>query len=576
MISFEEYMSPERILQLATKYYEKQDYVAVANFLQDKYDKCPLEIQSQLLELLGNVYIKWEAIEQAIWAFKYAIKCNPLNSNAYLDLANACKNCGEIDGFKEALVTFSNLDYQGLSKAEELVEYFNSLSQNQLDNELFLVDDDFKSNDMLDKAFELYGKGEFDVACDCLEKLIEMYPDYQPAYELLICIYLTLFDEEKLADVSERRFKRFPDNVEAIAMYLYTKRQLSVFEGKELTEKMLNSPIDNILSLKRICEVLDARGEYDKCVELINNYSKKNENNYDILMMQMIASLKIGNYQNAKQLLKKINNYYGIIGLGRIYGYLFDCNKDALKIVNYNSIPDELWEVANTMLSDVYNKAKTNQPIDDDELWNVFELIVMTADEDIIINFMIDFKDSFTLKCSQKILAINYLREIPSIVRAGILYAMLKCGITQFTFFTAGGLNKEEFLPIEQLKDYPECYSDAYYYAFAYCAFSTEDFAKNIYTSTVELLDAMKESNRKFRDEYALAAAIICNSYVLVNDDIVKTVSRVVECNEKRVKSYIYAIKKNGEFFDLEDDDIFELVLKRIHNKILKSENPGE
>ena len=57
MISFEEYMSPERILQLATKYYEKQDYVAVANFLQDKYDKCPLEIQSQLLELLGNVYI---------------------------------------------------------------------------------------------------------------------------------------------------------------------------------------------------------------------------------------------------------------------------------------------------------------------------------------------------------------------------------------------------------------------------------------------------------------------------------------------------------------------------------------
>ena len=49
MISFEEYMSPERILQLATKYYEKQDYVAVAEFLQDKYDKCPLEIQSQLL-----------------------------------------------------------------------------------------------------------------------------------------------------------------------------------------------------------------------------------------------------------------------------------------------------------------------------------------------------------------------------------------------------------------------------------------------------------------------------------------------------------------------------------------------
>ena len=157
MISFEEYMSPERILQLATKYYEKQDYVAVANFLQDKYDKCPLEIQSQLLELLGNVYIKWEAIEQAIWAFKYAIKCNPLNSNAYLDLANACKNCGEIDGFKEALVTFSNLDYQGLSKAEELVEYFNSLSQNQLDNDFYLVVDVFYSIDMLFIAFVLYG-----------------------------------------------------------------------------------------------------------------------------------------------------------------------------------------------------------------------------------------------------------------------------------------------------------------------------------------------------------------------------------------------------------------------------------
>ena len=84
----------------------------------------------------------------------------------------------------------------------------------------------------------------------------------------------------------------------------------------------------------------------------------------------------------------------------------------------------------------------------------------------------------------------------------------------------------------------------------------------------MELLDAMKTTKRKFRDEFALAAAIICNSYVLVGDDIPQMVSNMVECSAKRVKTYINIIQKNGEFFDLEDDDVFELFVKRIANKI--------
>lgn len=570
MISFDEFLNSDKVFSIAKKYFEKEDYNAFVNFIKGNFDKCPPEVKSELLIMLGIIYSSWGSYTQAIFVLKLAIKFNPKNSNAYLNLARVSKDAGIDDEFKAAFVMYSNMDYEGLIKQEDLINYFNRLNEQVDDTEFVLVDDDFRKNSLFEKATKYLDAGEIDNSIDCLNELVDKYPDFLPAYEVLTYIYLTFFDDDKLEKLAKLRFERFPDNVEAIALYLYTKRfDLSV-ENSKLMEKFFTTPINSMLTLKRVCEVFDACGKYSECLGLINDYAKNNnaENNYDILMMSLVANLKLQDKQTAEQLLQKVKNYYGILGVGLLYDYMKNCNADELKIVNFNCIASEMWDITNILFTQLFDKVITEKPVSDNEFWTVFELLLLTQDEDVIIKFLYEFKEQFTLKNAEKIVSILYLRQITNIVKAGVIYALLLCGVTHFTFLADGGINREKLLPISELDNYPECYRDAYYYAFAYCGLNTDTFADNVHQSAMELLETMKTSKRKFRDEFALAAVVICNSYVIVGENIVETVSKIVECNAKRVKSYINIIQKNGEFFDLEDDDIFEILIRRIANKI--------
>lgn len=135
---------------------------------------------------------------------------------------------------------------------------------------------------------------------------------------------------------------------------------------------------------------------------------------------------------------------------------------------------------------------------------------------------------------------------------------------------SASGVNSEKFEPIPRIEDFPKCYQDAYMYAFAYCGLNLASFSVDLHTSTNELLNAMSESKRKFQDAFTLAAAIICNSYLIISDDVIGDVARLVECNPKRLKRYISIIKKEGVFYDQDDDDMFENLIKRIADKIVE------
>lgn len=570
MINFDEFLNSDKVFTIAKKYFEKEEYTAFVNFLKGNFDKCPPEVKSELLIMLGIVYSSWAAYTQAIFIFKLAIKYNHKNSKAYLNLARTSKSAGADDDFKTAFIMYSNMDYEGLIKQEDLINYFNSLNEQVDDTEFVLVDDEFRMNNLFDKATKYLDEGEIDKSVECLMELVDKYPDFMPAYEVLTYIYLTFFDDDKLEEIAKLRYERFPDNVESIALYIYTQRFDLNLENEKLMEKLFKTQITSMLTLKRICEVFDACGKYSECLQLINEFAKNNntENNYDILMMSIVAYLKLNDKQTAKQLLQKVKNYYGILGVGLLYDYMIDCDAEELKIVNYNCISSAMWDIAVDLFGKVFDKIANDQDIDDNELWNVFELFLLTQDEDIIIKFLYEFKEQFTLKNAPKIVSILYLRQITNIVKSGVIYALILCGVTDFTFIVDGGINREKLIPIIELDDYPECYRDAYYYAFAYCGLNTDTFADNIHQSAVELLDTMKSTKRKFKDEFALAAAIICNSYVITSENIVETVSKMVECNAKRVKSYIKTIQKNGEFFDLEDDDIFEILIRRIANKI--------
>ncbi len=570
MIGFEESVNPNMILSIAKKYFARKEYCGYINFLKGNFDKCPPKIKSELLQMLGIIYNCWQSYDQAILALKFAIKFDENNSKAYLNLAKTNMYIGNENGFKSAFIKYSDLDYDGLANCEDLINYFNGLGQSLEEDDFVLVDDDFRVNNLFNKANIFLDKGDIDSATKCLELLITKYPNFKPAYELFTFVCLTNFDDTKLAEITQKRYDNFPDDLEVIAMYLYTKRNDLDYDDSILVKKLLGGKIESMLTLKRVCEVLDAKGQYVECLELVNAFAENNnlKNNYDILMMQMVAKLKLGDKKTAKSLLNKIRNYYGMFGLGFIYQKIIDYNIKNTRIVNYNYLSDDLWQVAHNLFEELYEKHKSGKQCSEAEFFEVFELLFVTADEDEIIGFLYTFKEEFTIKYAEKIISLLYFRHVPNIIKVGVLYALILCGITNFVFVTDNGRNCEKLLPIPSLDEFPNCYRDAYYYAFAYCGLNLEDFSENLQTSTMELLDAMKTTKRKFRDEFALAAAIICNSYVLVGDDIPQMVSNMVECSAKRVKTYINIIQKNGEFFDLEDDDVFELFVKRIANKI--------
>jgi len=241
-----------------------------------------------------------------------------------------------------------------------------------------------------------------------------------------------------------------------------------------------------------------------------------------------------------------------------------------LKINASSFMPDELWYVANNNKIKLGLKVLNNKEVSFDDYWDTLNLLIMTSDEEDVIDFLLLYKDQFTLKNPSKIVSIVYSRNISDIMKAGILYALLSCGVTDFTFVSASGVNSEKFEPIPRIEDFPKCYQDAYMYAFAYCGLNLASFSVDLHTSTNELLNAMSESKRKFQDAFTLAAAIICNSYLIISDDVIGDVARLVECNPKRLKRYISIIKKEGVFYDQDDDDMFENLIKRIADKIVE------
>lgn len=193
-----------------------------------------------------------------------------------------------------------------------------------------------------------------------------------------------------------------------------------------------------------------------------------------------------------------------------------------------------------------------------------------------MIDFLITYKNQFTLKNHSKIDIIIHFRALSNIMKAGVLYALLVCGIREIDLPYAGINKKVVFEPIEGIEEYPQCYNDAYMYAFAYCCIYTEDFNAHLITSAKELLEVMKITKRKFQDVYALAGAIICNAYVLISNSMIEEVARVVECSSKKLKNYIDIIKRQGTFFEYESDDMFEMLIKRMSGEFAEFDFDNE
>ncbi|MDE6967994.1 MAG: hypothetical protein K2P12_04970, partial [Clostridia bacterium] len=544
-------------------------YWSFANYIYDKFDKCSSEIQSELLRMYGIIYAKWEGYDKSEMAFKYAIKYNRTNKQAHFQLVKLYKELDYKEKFHNAYTEYIAIDTEAMFNEEFNLFMQSCMPDDFEEGRLTLVDEEFRLNRKLDSIKELLAGEHFEEAIELLEEMQKESPKFEPLYEALAYAYMSVFDTEKLREISATQMEYFPDKSDAIALFLYMRRFDEDFQYDHLIDKLIAFGISNLVGLMRICEILDARGNYSKCKVLIEDYAQKYDcaYNYDILMMSAVTNIKLGNIDKAKEYLKKVDIAYGILGISGIYKFLLDSGKDEINIATFNNMPDCLTEKAQKYYAKLLEEKNKGIEINSTDFWNVFELIVVTCDEDIIIEYLKTFKEQFTIKNVDKILSLIYNRQITDTTKSAIMYGVIACGVKSFTMFVNGGIAESEFIDIPELEKFPNCYREAYIYAFVYCALNTHDFAKNVHDSALEVLKLMADTKRIFNDPYALAGAIICNAYVIVADNIVETVGLVIGCNSKRIQRYINIIKKNGEFFDLDEDDIFEVFIKRIAGK---------
>lgn len=574
MINFECNFDEDFMFEKAQKLFANCDYWSFVTYINGKIDLFIPENRSKLYVMLGRTYVVWECYEKAVVAYQFALLNDSQNSEALGLLANVYMLLNDVNCFKEAFMAYASL-VELKNSDNELINFFNSLLPTEHNQSIALVNDEFRVNYLHEQAQQMLYRGEIHEAVELFEHIRSKYPEDMLVYDKLIFLYMTAFDDKKVMEICEEKMKYFPNDLDAITIYLATKHRDKDFDGSKLYEKMLTLKIESIYNLKNVCEVLAGYGNYKKCLELIAKFIEEFgcKYNHDLLWMQFIAHLKLGDMAEAKKLAAQINIGYGDLGLGVICRHIvgnemIDVKK--LKINTSSFMPDELWYVANNSKIKLGLKILNKKEVSFDEFWETFNLLIMTSDEEDVVDFLMLYEKQFTLKNPSKIASIIYSRNISDIMKAGILYALLNCGITKFTFVGPGGVNEEKFEPIERMEEFPKCYIHAYMYAFAYCGINLVSFASDLNTSANELLNAMSESKRKFQDPFTLAAAIICNSYLIISDNVIRDVARMVECNPKRLKRYIAIIKKEGVFYDQDDDDMFENLIKKIADKIVE------
>lgn len=568
MIKFETNVSEDEIFSTLKRYFVEGKYWAYVNYISDKFELCSQPTKSQLLTMLGQIYYDNQSYDKSILACQFALKFDEKNADALLILAKNYRDIQFDFAFKETFMNLSISNDEKIFENPDLIDHFNNLNKEFEDDGLALIDDQYRFDYMCECARELVEDGDFDGAVECYEHILQKFPDKLFVYDALGFVYKSTLDEEKYIDLCEKRYKIFPNDPETIALYLFTRKD---FDDKELYCKLLNMKIDSINLLKTICSVAEYYEDFENCLKLVEDYAENNDCklNHDLMVMKFNTLIKIGKTKEAKYVLTNLNIAYGVFGLGLVCKHYLQLDFDDISISNINYVPDSLCNVANNLQKKLQLKLKKGIEPSQEEFWTVFELLAICLDEDDIKDFLMTYKEQFTLKNPQKIAALINMRAITDISKTGILVGLLSCGVEEFYFFHYSKIDKEIFCKIDRLAEFPHCYYEAYLYAFAYCGLKLSDFSASLKTSTIELLDAMEDTKRKFRDQFALAGAIIVNAYLVFGDNVAEEVARLIECNPKRLARYLAIIKKEGEFFSKNEDDMFEMLLKRVSMAII-------
>ena len=569
ILNFDKEITGDFILDKAQSYFDSEDYLSCAKFACNYFSNSSVDCQTFLSTLLARCYHELGSTELATVSLKRAVALDPDYPDALYYLAIYQNELHDKIGVQEAFFALHLVDEGGLMAQEVLSLVISDI---QVENEFKLITlEDMKKTTMSD-AETLLRQGSFDEALELLLSLNNRISDDVDILNDIAIIYLCMDDRENAKKYAVKAIEI--DDCNPNSYFILSKtnyQEPNKMEINEITDKLVSQEITDLIHFKKVASMLELAEDYNKLSSYIDLYD--DELSYEVLMMKAITLFNLGNRDDAINLSVEAIKIYGDLSLAKIYKTYFESNEFTHATVgDYQELPSGYAEKF---------KADGNVLVEKLTAENCHDMLILAmslySSDDLYKYFKSNIKVLNNVEVKFFIECINIFSHISKGNKSSVIRYLIEYReLFSFTLFSSGGASQFEYEDIPCIDNYPAIYNSAYKLAFATASLYAHDFENNMLVSMGEFMKNMKPTMHKFRDVKVLTAAILCNSYVIVSDDIITTVSEVMEVKSTSVAKCIDKIKEGGSFFDLDQDEIFSKHIQGVMNRFGVMDNEGE
>ncbi len=558
--SFDSIMTGDYILDKAQEHFDQENYVDCVKYIVFYFDDCSLECQSRLATVAGRCYYELGSIDSAIMSLKRAIACDDDYADPLYYLALYQQESKNKIGVQDAFFELNHVDTDG-DLAQEILKMI--VADAQLDEEFKLVSSAETKERVMLNAENLLKQNSLDEALAMLKDLNNYLNDDVDVLNdmSIICLYMENMDDAK--KYAERALLLDEDNFNSyFILAQVAKLEDSEEKLAQITDLLIKEEYTDIAMLRKVVAMLELSCGNDKINVYVDGYTDKNA--IERLMMKSISLFNLGDRDGAICIMDDVQKLYGDLSLARTYKEYFADTHFTSAVVG------EFMELPSGYVTE-YDEKEYDIVLDTNQVNH--ELVMIKAfglyDEVKLYQWLIDNKEEIGEDYIDIYLHyINAFDFISPLNKAAIIMFLIKeFKLEEFTIYNHGGANGVYFEDVVGISKFPPQYNDAYVLAFSVASNISRGFENSLMTSMNDFLNAMGDRQVEFENVRVLASAILCNSYIIVADNTIARVAAVMNTDEQSIKECLDIIRAGGNFFDLEQDEIFSKHIKRVMSR---------
>ncbi len=285
-------------------------------------------IEENIVDLGEEIYQPVSFLELRDWMEDVGIKVDDLQHvslNGLYDLALEHADKGMYDVAYEIISFMLDIDPH-YAPAYELKGSL-LLEQGRIEEGLVFLDKAVEIDPWMIEAYSSLGEayfnlGDYERAAYYWEKEIEKAPENKLTYFMLAEAYEKMGDRKKAINTLEKLLHRDPESI--LALYEIADLYRKIGEegkAKEFEDKIASTTPKYTSDLEVWAKVMMRRKEYEKVIEVLEEFLEKSKLNTNIKVLLVIPYVKTGRIEDAKNLVNEIkdNNVWYYYGKKELY-----------------------------------------------------------------------------------------------------------------------------------------------------------------------------------------------------------------------------------------------------------------